>query len=51
MHYAFEWAIRRAYDAAKYNVQAQLSTMIAELMPQQLLTRKRQAQPFSRAKQ
>jgi glycerol-3-phosphate acyltransferase PlsX len=31
--YSFEWAIRRAFDAAKYNVQAQLSTMIAELMP------------------
>ena len=31
--YAFEWAIKRAYDAAKYNVQEQLSAMIAELMP------------------
>jgi glycerol-3-phosphate acyltransferase PlsX len=31
--YAFEWALRRAFDAAKYNVQEQLSTMIAELMP------------------
>jgi glycerol-3-phosphate acyltransferase PlsX len=31
--YAFEWAIRRAFDAAKYNVQEKLSTMIAELMP------------------
>lgn len=31
--YGFEWAIRRAFDAAKYNVQEQLSTMIAELMP------------------
>jgi glycerol-3-phosphate acyltransferase PlsX len=31
--YSFEWAIRRAYDAAKNDVQAQLSTMIAELMP------------------
>jgi glycerol-3-phosphate acyltransferase PlsX len=31
--YAFEWAIRRAFDAAKYNVQEQLSAMIAELMP------------------
>ena len=31
--YAFEWAIRRAFDAAKYNVQEQLSTMIADLMP------------------
>jgi glycerol-3-phosphate acyltransferase PlsX len=32
--YAFEWAIRRAFDAAKYNVQDQLSAMIHELMPQ-----------------
>jgi glycerol-3-phosphate acyltransferase PlsX len=31
--YAYEWALRRAFDAAKYNVQEQLSTMIAELMP------------------
>ncbi|WP_093558246.1 phosphate acyltransferase PlsX [Pseudoduganella namucuonensis] len=31
--YSFEWAIRRAYDAAKNDVQAHLSTMIAELMP------------------
>ncbi|MEN3278517.1 MAG: phosphate acyltransferase [Massilia sp.] len=31
--YAFEWAIRRSFDAAKYNVQEQLSAMIAELMP------------------
>jgi phosphate acyltransferase len=31
--YSFEWAIRRAFDAAKYNVQEQLSAMIAELMP------------------
>jgi glycerol-3-phosphate acyltransferase PlsX len=31
--YAFEWAIRRAFDAAKYNVQDQLSAMIHELMP------------------
>jgi glycerol-3-phosphate acyltransferase PlsX len=31
--YAFEWAIRRAFDAAKYNVQEHLSAMIAELMP------------------
>lgn len=31
--YSFEWAIKRAYDAAKYNVQEQLSTMIGELMP------------------
>jgi glycerol-3-phosphate acyltransferase PlsX len=32
--YAYEWALRRAFDAAKYNVQEQLSAMIAELMPQ-----------------
>ena len=31
--YSFEWAIKRAFSAAKYNVQEQLSTMIAELMP------------------
>jgi glycerol-3-phosphate acyltransferase PlsX len=31
--YAFEWALRRAFDAAKYNVQEQLSTMIADLLP------------------
>jgi glycerol-3-phosphate acyltransferase PlsX len=31
--YSYEWAIKRAFDAAKYNVQEQLSTMIAELMP------------------
>jgi glycerol-3-phosphate acyltransferase PlsX len=31
--YSFEWAIKRAFDAAKYNVQEQLSTLIGELMP------------------
>jgi glycerol-3-phosphate acyltransferase PlsX len=31
--YSYEWAIRRAFDAAKNDVQAHLSTMIAELMP------------------
>ena len=31
--YAYEWAIRRAFEAAKYNVQEQLSTLIAEMMP------------------
>ncbi|MGZ9046136.1 MAG: phosphate acyltransferase PlsX [Telluria sp.] len=31
--YAYEWAIKRAFDAAKYNVQEQLSTLIEELMP------------------
>ena len=31
--YSFEWAIKRSFDAAKYNVQEQLSTLITELMP------------------
>jgi glycerol-3-phosphate acyltransferase PlsX len=31
--YSYEWAIRRAYDAAKNDVLANLSSMIAELMP------------------
>ena len=31
--YAYEWAIRRAYEAAHRNVQEQLSARIAELMP------------------
>jgi len=31
--YSYEWAIRRAYDAASHDVLAHLSTMIAELMP------------------
>ncbi|HEY0063645.1 MAG TPA: phosphate acyltransferase PlsX [Telluria sp.] len=31
--YSFEWAIKRAFDAAKYNVQEHLSSKIAELMP------------------
>ncbi|MFZ3286844.1 MAG: phosphate acyltransferase PlsX [Telluria sp.] len=31
--YSYEWAIKRSFDAAKYNVQEQLSTRIAELMP------------------
>ena len=31
--YSYEWAIRRAFEAAKHDVQAHLSTMIAELMP------------------
>lgn len=31
--YAFEFAIKRAYDAANYNMLSQLSSMIAELMP------------------
>jgi glycerol-3-phosphate acyltransferase PlsX len=31
--YSFEWALRRAYEAAKNDVQAHLASMIAELMP------------------
>jgi glycerol-3-phosphate acyltransferase PlsX len=31
--YSFEWAIKRAFDAAKYDVLEHLTTMIAELMP------------------
>jgi glycerol-3-phosphate acyltransferase PlsX len=31
--YAFEWALQRAYDAAKYDVLEQLSALITELMP------------------
>jgi glycerol-3-phosphate acyltransferase PlsX len=31
--FAYEWAIRRAYNAAKYNVQEQLSSLIAEMLP------------------
>jgi glycerol-3-phosphate acyltransferase PlsX len=31
--FAYEFAIKRAYDAANYNMLSQLSTMIAELMP------------------
>jgi phosphate acyltransferase len=31
--YSYEWAIKRSFDAAKYNVQEHLSTKIAELMP------------------
>ncbi|MGO4479616.1 phosphate acyltransferase PlsX [Massilia sp. 2TAF26] len=31
--FAFEWAIKRAYNAAQNNVQEQLSAMITELMP------------------
>ncbi len=31
--YSYEWAIRRAFEAAKHDVQAHLSTKIAELMP------------------
>lgn len=31
--YSFEWAIRRAYEAAKHDVLSRISTTIAELMP------------------
>ncbi len=31
--YSYGWAIKRAFDAAQYNVQAHLSEKIAELMP------------------
>ncbi len=31
--YSFEWAIKRAYEAAKHDVLARISTTIAELMP------------------
>jgi glycerol-3-phosphate acyltransferase PlsX len=31
--FSFEWALRRAFDAAHNNVQEQLSRMIAEIMP------------------
>ncbi len=36
--YSFEWAIKRAYDAAKNDVLAHLSTMIADLMPREPVT-------------
>jgi glycerol-3-phosphate acyltransferase PlsX len=32
--YGYEWAIKRAYDAAKYDVISRISKTIAELMPQ-----------------
>ncbi|TCS34349.1 phosphate:acyl-[acyl carrier protein] acyltransferase [Paucimonas lemoignei] len=32
--YAYEWAIRRAYDAATHDLIARISASIAELMPQ-----------------
>jgi glycerol-3-phosphate acyltransferase PlsX len=32
--YSYEWAIKRAFDAAKYDVLTHISTTIAELMPQ-----------------
>jgi glycerol-3-phosphate acyltransferase PlsX len=30
--YSYEWALRRAFNAAKYNVQEQLSSQIAEML-------------------
>ena len=36
--YSFEWAIKRAYDAAQNDVLAQISTMIADLMPRGTVT-------------
>jgi glycerol-3-phosphate acyltransferase PlsX len=32
--YGYEWAIKRAFDAAKYDVISRISNTIAELMPQ-----------------
>lgn len=32
--YGFEWAIKRAYEAAKHDLLARITTAIAELMPQ-----------------
>ncbi|WP_151635159.1 phosphate acyltransferase PlsX [Noviherbaspirillum aerium] len=32
--YGYEWAIKRAYEAARHDVLARISTTIAELMPQ-----------------
>ena len=32
--YGYEWAIQRAFDAAKYDVLSRIATSIAELMPQ-----------------
>ncbi|MBC7490627.1 MAG: phosphate acyltransferase PlsX [Glaciimonas sp.] len=32
--YGYEWAIQRAFDAAKYDVLSRITTSIAELMPQ-----------------
>lgn len=36
--YGYQWAIKRAFDAAKYDVLARISTKIADLMPQSALT-------------
>ena len=32
--YGYQWAIKRAFDAAKYDVLTRISTKIADLMPQ-----------------
>ncbi|CAN5439298.1 phosphate acyltransferase PlsX [soil metagenome] len=32
--YSFEWAIKRAFEAAKYDVSSRISATISELMPQ-----------------
>jgi len=32
--YGYQWAIKRAFDAAKYDALSRISTSIAELMPQ-----------------
>lgn len=34
--YAYEWAIRRAFDAVNYDVLSRISTTISELMPQSM---------------
>jgi glycerol-3-phosphate acyltransferase PlsX len=36
--YGYQWAIKRAFDAAKYGVIARISTKIADLMPHSALT-------------
>lgn len=36
--YGYQWAIKRAFDAAKYDVLARISIKIADLMPQSALT-------------
>jgi len=36
--YSFEWAIKRAYDAAQNDVLAHISTMITDLMPRGTVT-------------
>ncbi len=36
--YGYQWAIKRAFDAAKYDVLTRISTKIADLMPQSAAT-------------